>query len=103
MFTSGASTVIPLIAETGAWRDGFCPASALPMPLPAIPSIEQVGESIIVDARNLMDHGKAKHPAEPDIAWGSKPNGDRAIRAYVQAARRAGNRQVVAVRRWGGG
>jgi hypothetical protein len=45
-----------LIAETGAWRDGFCLANALPMPLPAIPNVEQVGESIIADARNLMDH-----------------------------------------------
>ena len=27
-----------------------------------------------------------KHPSEPDVARGSKPNGDRAIRAYVEAA-----------------
>ena len=46
-----------------------------------LPKVIEVGESIIADARNLMDHGEAKHPVEPDVAWGSKPNGDRAIRA----------------------
>jgi hypothetical protein len=56
------------------------------MPLPTIPSVEQVSESIIADARNLMDHGEAKHPSEPGVAWGWKPNGNRAIRAYVHAA-----------------
>ena len=56
------------------------------MRLPAIPRVEQVGEPIIADARNRMDHGYAKHPSEPDVAWGAKPNGDRAISAYVQAA-----------------
>ena len=29
---------------------------------------------------------QAEHPAEPHVAWGAKPNGDRAITAYVQAA-----------------
>jgi hypothetical protein len=33
-----------------------------------------------------MDHGYAKYPPEPDVAWGAKPNGDRTIRADVQAA-----------------
>jgi len=69
-----------MIVETSALRDGVCPASASPMPLPAIPSIEQVGESIIAEARNLMDHREAKHPSKPDVAWGGKPNGDRTIR-----------------------
>ena len=41
-----------------AWRDGFRPA--LPMPPPAIPSVEQVGKSIIADAPNRMDHREAK-------------------------------------------
>ncbi|TPV99870.1 MAG: hypothetical protein USCAAHI_00669 [Beijerinckiaceae bacterium] len=66
--------------------NGFWPASALPMPLPAIPSVEQIGESIITQARKLMNRREAKHPAEPDVARGTKPNGDRAISAYVQAA-----------------
>jgi hypothetical protein len=39
-----------------AWRGGSRPASSLPMLLPAIPSVEQVGESIVADARNRMDH-----------------------------------------------
>jgi len=69
-----------MIVETSALRDGVCPASASPMPLPAIPSIEQVGESIIAEARHLMDHREAKHPSKPDVAWGGKPNGDRTIR-----------------------
>ena len=55
--------------------NGFWPASALPMPLPAIPSVEQIGESIITEARKLMNRREAKHPTE-----------DRAISAYVQAA-----------------
>jgi hypothetical protein len=75
-----------MIVETSALRDGVCPASALPMPLPAIPSIEQVGESIIAEARHLMDHREAKHPSKPDVAWGAKPNGDRTIRTDVQVA-----------------
>jgi hypothetical protein len=66
--------------------DGFCPAIALPMPLPAVPSVEQIGKPIISDARNLMDHWQAKHPPEPDIARGSKPNCDCAVSAYVQSA-----------------
>jgi hypothetical protein len=41
---------------SGVLRDGFCPDIALPMPLPAIPSVEQVGESIIADTRNRMDY-----------------------------------------------
>jgi hypothetical protein len=61
------------------------------MPPPAIPNVEQVGESIIADARNRMDHGEAKQPSEPDVARGSKPNGDRAICAYVEAALRVIN------------
>jgi hypothetical protein len=40
------------------------PLVALPMPPSAIPSIEQVGESIIAEARNLM----AQHPSAPDVA-----------------------------------
>jgi hypothetical protein len=54
--TLGRICTRPVIVETCAWRDGFRPASALPMPLPAIPSVEQVGESIIAEARNRMDH-----------------------------------------------
>jgi hypothetical protein len=64
-------------------QQGVCPASALPMPLPAIPSVEQVGKAIIAEARNWMDHGEAKHLAEPAVAW---PNCDRAISANVEAA-----------------
>jgi hypothetical protein len=33
-----------------------------------------------------MNHGQAKHPSKPDVAWGSEPNCDRAISAYVQPA-----------------
>jgi hypothetical protein len=50
--------------------------------------MSELAEPIIADARNLMDHRDAKHPAEPDVAWGSKPNGDRAILPYMQAALR---------------
>jgi hypothetical protein len=83
----------PLIAKTGAWRDGFRPA--LPMPPPAIPN-EQVGESIIADARNWMDQGEAKQPSEPDVARGSEPNGNRAIHAYEEAALRINGMQPTA-------
>ena len=88
------SVVIPLIAKIGAWRDDL--RAALPMPPPAIPSVEQVGESIIAEACNLMDHREAKQPSEPDVARGSKPNGDRAIRAYVEAALRINGMQPTA-------
>jgi hypothetical protein len=63
------------------------------MPAPAIPSVEQVGESIIADARNRTDRREAKQPPEPDVARGSKPNGNRAIRAYVEAALRINGMQ----------
>src|SRR5450631_2604874 len=33
-----------------------------------------------------MDHREAEHPPEPDVAWGAKPNGNCASRAYVQSA-----------------
>jgi hypothetical protein len=35
-----------MIVETGMWPDAVCLAST-PMPSPAIPNVEQVGESII--------------------------------------------------------
>ena len=43
-------------AISDAWRAGVGQAIALPMRLPAIPSVEQVGEAIIANARNLMEH-----------------------------------------------
>src|SRR5437764_2685676 len=57
----------------------------LPTSLPAVPSVEQISEAIISDARNLMDHWQPKHPPEPDVARGSKPNCDCAVSAYVQS------------------
>jgi hypothetical protein len=74
----------PLIAETGAWRDGFRPA--LPMLPPAIPSVEQVGESIIADACNLMDHGEANISSRPS----QTSPGVRSQMAIAQSAPRGG-------------
>ena len=54
--TLGRICTRPVIAETDAWRAGVGQAIALPMRLPAIPSVEQVGEAIIANARNLMEH-----------------------------------------------
>jgi hypothetical protein len=93
-WTSATLRGHPLIAKTGAWRDGFRPA--LPMPPPAIPKVEQVGESIIADARNWMDQGEAKQRSEPDVARGSEPNGNRAIRAYEEATLRINGMQPTA-------
>jgi hypothetical protein len=58
MSTLGRIRSHPPIAEEGALRGVAAPrpARSLPMPLPAIPSVEQVGESIVADARNRMDH-----------------------------------------------
>ena len=57
------------------------------MPLPVIPSVEQVGKPIIAEARNLMDHGEAKHPAEPVATF--RRNRDR-LRVEPRAYRRPG-------------
>jgi hypothetical protein len=38
----------------------------------------ELSDSIIYDARNRMEQWSAKHPSEPDVAWGSNPNYDRA-------------------------
>src|SRR5450432_621501 len=56
------------------------------MSLAAVPSVEQIGEAIISDARDLMDHRQAEHPPEPDVARGSQPNCYRAVGADVQPA-----------------
>jgi hypothetical protein len=73
-------------AEAGAVADVRRPRIGLPMPAPAIPGVEQIGEPIISDARNLMDHRQAEQAPEPDVARGSEPNCDRAVGADVQAA-----------------
>jgi hypothetical protein len=56
------------------------------MPLPAVPGVEQIGEPVISEARNLMDHRQAEQPPEPSLARGSQPNRDRAVGADVQPA-----------------
>ena len=71
--------------------NGFWPASALPMPLPAIPSVEQIGESIITEARKLMNRREAKHPAETDVA---RVRSQMAIAQSAPTCRRLSHRSI---------
>jgi hypothetical protein len=58
----------------------------LPVSLPAIPGVEQIGEPVIAESGDLMNARQAGEPGEPAIARGRAPNGDRAIGADEEAA-----------------
>jgi hypothetical protein len=55
------------------------------MSLAAVPGIEQIGETIIGEARDRMDDGKGERPPKPDIAGSSQPDCDRTIGPEMQS------------------
>src|SRR5215475_4236238 len=54
------------------------------MPLAAVPSVEQVGETVVSEACDLAQHWQSQQVAEPDIPRGAPPDFDRAIGACVE-------------------
>ena len=66
------------------------------MPVPAIPRIEQIGKTVVDDARDLTNDGQADEPAEPGIARRVSPNGDSAIGADMESAVRIDRVQAAA-------
>lgn len=54
------------------------------MPLPAVPGVEQIGETVVDQMRNLTNDWQADEPAEPGIARRISPNCDRAIGADME-------------------
>src|ERR1700722_4320643 len=58
----------------------------LPMSLPVVPSVEQIGEPVIAETGDLMNARQAGEPSEPAIARRRAPNGDRAVSADVETS-----------------
>src|SRR5262245_126606 len=56
------------------------------MPPAAVPGVEQSGETVVSEARDLPQHWQPQQVAEPDIAGGTPPDFDRTIGADVEAA-----------------
>jgi hypothetical protein len=60
---------------------------ALPMTFPSVPRVEDIGKSIIPDARDRADDGAARQLTEPGMPRRRQPHRDRAVRSDVQAIR----------------
>src|SRR5580693_10249011 len=58
----------------------------LPVSLAAIPGVEQIGEPVIAERRDLMNARQADQPGEPAVARRRAPNGNRAVDADMEAA-----------------
>src|ERR1700722_1930621 len=56
------------------------------MALPAVPGIEQIGEPVVDDARDLTNHGRADQPPKPYVTGGPEPGLDGAIGPDIQPA-----------------
>jgi hypothetical protein len=55
--------------------------AALPMPHPAIPREQQIGEPIVGKAGDLTKNRQAQEPPKPGLAGRCQPNRDRAVGA----------------------
>ena len=61
-------------------------AVALPVPLPAIPGIEQIGETIVTETGDLTDDWPVNDPPQPIVARRAPPDRDRAYDTHIEAA-----------------
>src|SRR5262249_6470891 len=59
---------------------------ASPMSLPAIPGIQEIGETVVGEARDLDHAGQADEASEPGVARRAPPDFDGAIRADMELA-----------------
>src|SRR5262245_41313486 len=54
------------------------------MPPAAVPGVEQSGETVVSEARDLPQHWQPQQVAEPDIAGGTPPDFVRPMAANVE-------------------
>jgi hypothetical protein len=54
------------------------------MPFPAVPGVQQIGETVVDQTRDLTNDWQANEPAEPDISRRISPNRDGAIGADME-------------------
>ena len=52
-----------------------------PPPFPSVPAVEQIGEPIVSEARDVTNPRCAYEPGEPHISGRSAPDLDRAVHA----------------------
>src|SRR5580704_6672758 len=55
-----------------------------PMPLAAIPGVQQIGKAVVCDACDWPDRRQSDDPRQPRVARRESPDGDGAIGPYVQ-------------------
>src|SRR5215831_1736968 len=55
-----------------------------PTPVAAIPSVEEVSEMVISEARDLTKDWQPQYPAQPEIARRAPPDFDRTVSAHVE-------------------
>ena len=73
-------------------RSGVKPGG-LPAAFAAVPGIEQVGETVVDEARDRQQHGIAEEGCQPTLAGRRAPDCDRDIGADEQPSRRIGGVQ----------
>src|SRR5262245_38359903 len=50
-----------------------------PMPLATVPGVEQIGEAVVDEARDLAQHRQSQHARQPAVAGRATPDLDGAI------------------------